>query len=106
MENGLPEFDVLVRLHDEDPEGFEVYRRRLLRQAVEEAPTRHREALEELLEVIEIRRARAGSPIEAAATAFQMMRQSVSQLQHAWRIGLDASAKLQTDTLMLQLRKP
>jgi hypothetical protein len=104
MENELPEFDVLVRLHEQDPEAFERYRRKMLRQAVDTAPARHRAALEELLEVIEIRRARAGSPIEAAATAFQMMRQSVSQLQDAWRIGLKAASQAQTEALLLRLR--
>lgn len=104
MDKGLPEFDVLVRLHDSDPEAFETYRRKLLRQAVNAAPTHHRPALEELLEVIEIRRAGVGDPIEAAAAAFQMMRQSVSQLQDAWRIGLEAASRAQVDALLLRLR--
>lgn len=104
MENGLPEFDVLMQLHDRDPEAFEAYRRGLLRKAVDAAPRRHQPALEELLEVIEIRRATADNPVDAAATAFQMMRQSVSQLQDAWRLGMDATSKVQTEALLLRLR--
>jgi hypothetical protein len=104
MENGLPDFDTLVQLHARDPEAFESYRRALLRQAVDTAPNRHKATLEELLVVIEVRRERCGNPAEAAAAAFQMMRQSVSQLQDAWKIGLEAAARMQTEALLLRLR--
>jgi len=100
----LPDFDTLSRLYKEDPEAFESYRRHLLRQAVDEAPQRHRPALEELLLCMEANRQRAASPTEAAYGAFQMMRQSVGQLNAAWQLGLKSIAQLQTDVLMTRLR--
>lgn len=100
----LPDFDTLSRLYKEDPEAFEAFRRHLLRQAVDEAPRRHRPALEELLLCIEANRQRAATPADAALGAFQMMRQSVSQLGAAWQMGLQTMAQLQSDVLMQKLR--
>jgi hypothetical protein len=100
----LPDFDTLSRLYQEDPDGFEAFRCHLLRQAVDEAPRRHRPALEELLLCIEAGRQRAATPAEAALNAFQMMRHSVNQLHAAWQQGLQSMSQLQTDALMLKLR--
>lgn len=100
----LPDFDTLSRLYQEDPGGFEAYRRQLLRQAVDDAPRRHRPALEELLLCIEASRQRARTPAEATFNAFQMMRQSLNQLNAAWQQGLETAAQLQTSALLLKLR--
>ncbi|MDB5760775.1 MAG: hypothetical protein JWM30_4064 [Burkholderia sp.] len=100
----LPDFDTLSRLYKEDPAAFESFRRHLLRQAVDEAPRRHRPALEELLLCIEANRQRAATPTDAAVGAFQMMRQSVSQLNAAWQLGLQSLAQLQSDALLKKLR--
>lgn len=100
----LPDFDTLSRLYKEDPAGFDSFRRHLLRQAVDEAPRRHRPALEELLLCIEANRQRAATPAEAALGAFQMMRDSVGQLNGAWQLGLQSIARLQTDALLKKLR--
>lgn len=100
----LPDFDTLSRLYQDDPAAFETFRRHLLRQAVDEAPRQHRPALEELLLCIEANRQRAATPADAALGAFQMMRQSVSQLGTAWQLGLQSLAQLQADTLMQKLR--
>ncbi len=100
----LPDFDTLSRLFQEDPGGFETFRHQLLRQAVDEAPGRHRPALEELLLSIEASRQRSSTPAEAAFNAFQLMRHSVNQLNAAWQQGLQSVAGLQTDALMLKLR--
>ena len=100
----LPDFDTLSRLYKEDPVAFESFRRHLLRQAVDEAPRRHRPALEELLICMEANRQRAATPADAALGAFQMMRQSVSQLNAAWQLGLKSIAQLQADALMTKLR--
>ena len=72
----LPDFDTLSRLYREDPEAFESFRRHLLQQAVEEAPQRHRPALEELLICLDA----------------------------AWQQGLKGIAQLQADTLMAKMR--
>lgn len=100
----LPDFDTLSRLYQEDPAAFDSFRRHLLRQAVDEAPRRHRPALEELLLCIEANRQRAATPADAAVGAFQMMRQSVGQLNAAWQLGLQSIAQLQADALLKKLR--
>jgi hypothetical protein len=100
----LPDFDTLSRLYEEDPAAFDIFRRHLLRQAVDEAPRRHRPALEELLLCIEANRQRAATPAEAALGAFQMMRQSVGQLNAAWQLGLQSIAQLQADALLKKMR--
>ena len=100
----LPDFDTLSRLYKEDPAVFDAFRRHLLRQAVDKAPRRHRPALEELLLCIEANRQRAATPADAALGAFQMMRQSVSQLNAAWQLGLQGIAQLQTEALIRNLR--
>ena len=100
----LPDFDTLARLYQEDPAAFDSVRRQLVRQAVDEAPRRHWPALEELLLCIEANRQRAATPAEAALGAFQMMRDSVGQLNAAWQLGLQSIARLQTDALLKKLR--
>jgi hypothetical protein len=104
MHSKLPSFDTLSQLYREDPAAFEAFRCYMLRQAVNEAPQRHRPALEELLLCIEANRQGAATPAEAAQGAFQMMRQSLSQLNTAWQLGLQRMAKLQSDALMQKLR--
>ena len=104
MNAKLPDFDTLSRLYREDPAAFEAFRRHLLRQAVNEAPRRHRPALEELLSCIEASRQRAATPADAALGAFQMMRQSVNQLNAAWQMGLQSIARMQSDALLKKLR--
>ena len=104
MENEIPNFDFLVRLGRENPEGFEAYRRQRLQQAVATASSRNRPALEELLIVIETCRMCARTPMEAAVGAFQLMQQSVSQLQDAWQFGLEAIAQMQSNSLAQRMR--
>ncbi len=100
-----PDFDALVRLHQNDPEAFEAMRREILRAAVADAPNEHRPALEHLLERIESLRADAASPEEAARTAFSMMCNSVDRLQEAWDDARTATAGLQAAILIEQARK-
>jgi hypothetical protein len=57
-----------------------------------------------LLLCIEANRQRAATPTDAAVGAFQMMRQSVSQLNAAWQLGLQSLAQLQSDALLKKLR--
>jgi len=104
MHRKLPDFDTLCRLYKEDPAAFQAFRCYLLRQAVDQAPPRQRPALEELLLSIEANHQRAATPAEAAQGAFQMMQQSLSQLNSAWKLGLQSIAKQQSDALMRRLR--
>jgi hypothetical protein len=104
MSINLPDFDVLVALHRHDPDAFESFRRHVLRQAIDFAPPVHRASLEQLVVQIENARTEATSPIEAAATAFRMMQDSVMQLQDGWTQALHAVAGLQADLVIERVR--
>lgn len=100
----IPDFNVMVALHQHDPEAFENFRRHLLREAVQEAPPIHRPALEKLLQRMDAARDAAASPAEAAAVAFGMMQESVGRLQDAWEDAQVAVAGLQTSLLLQRLK--
>lgn len=100
----LPEFDMLAALHREDPEALEIFRRRVLREAVECAPVAYRPSLEQLLQRIEVAHEAATTPVEAAAIAFRMMGESVERLQEGWEHVRHAVAEMQTAAVIAQLR--
>lgn len=104
MSHDLPEFDALSALYQNDPQAFEDFRRHALREAIEQAPPRHRPALEALLERMEQARQAASSPMEAAVAAAHMMRDSVARLCEAWVDTQHAVAGLQTALLIARLR--
>lgn len=104
MNSPLPDFDVLVALHQHDPQALEDFRRHVLREAVDFAPLQHRAALEKLLNEIEEARACARSPMDAAAIAFRMMQDSVMRLQDGWEQAQEAVAGLQTSLILERLR--
>lgn len=100
----LPEFDMLAALHRDDPEALEIFRRRVLREAVDSAPAAYRSSLEQLLQRIEAAHQAAATPVEAAAVAFRMMGESVERLQDGWEQVRQAVAELHTAALLAQLR--
>jgi len=100
----LPEFDMLAALHQDDPEALEIFRRRVLREAVDSAPATYRPSLERLLTRIEAAHQAAATPMEAAAVAFRMMGESVERLHDGWEQVREAVAELQTAALLAQLR--
>ncbi len=100
----LPQFDVLVALHERDPEAYEELRRQLLRSCVDSAPEMHRAALEQLLERIDIVRAEADTPLEAAVNASRMMVDSCLKLRQAMGELAHANAALQTAVLLDRFR--
>lgn len=100
----FPDFDTLVRLHQQDPRAFDDARRALLRSAVEDAPPQHRATLEELLERIEALHDQAETPEEAAQGAFRMMCESVDRLREAWDCARYATAELQAAIVIEQAR--
>lgn len=102
--NPLPDFDVLVALYKHDPEAFEDFRRHVLREAVDNAPLRHRPTLEKLLTSIEEARSRAATPEEAAALAAQMLQESTRRLSNAWSDAYEVVAGLQTALVIERLR--
>lgn len=101
----LPDFDMLVSLHRDDPEAFEAFRRHLLREAVHAAPPAQRPALELLLSRLEIARTEAATPMDAAIIAFRLMQDSVVQLQYFWQQTQQAAAGLQTSLLIARVRR-
>jgi len=104
MNTPLPDFDVLVALHQHDPDALEDFRRHALREAVDFAPLEHRASLEQLLEKIELARKSAASPMEAAAIAFRMMQESVNRLHGGWEEARGAVAGLQASLIIERLR--
>jgi len=100
----LPQFDVLVALHERDPKAYEVLRLQLLRSCVDSAPEMHRAALENLLDKINVVRAQAGSPLEAAISASRLMIDSCLRLRGAMGELVNASAALQTAVLLDKFR--
>lgn len=100
----LPDFDVLAALHRQDPEALEIFRKHVLREAVDSAPPAHRPSLEDLLSRIESARDAADTPLEAATVAFRMMCESVERLQHGWEQALDSVADLQAAVIIERLR--
>jgi hypothetical protein len=104
-EDRLPDFDTLAAMYRHDPEGYENYRRRILRQAVDSAPNLHRADLEQLLVRIEQARNQAATPEEAARIAFDMMNDSVRQLNRTWKRAHHAIAGVQTELALLKARQ-
>ncbi len=100
----IPDFKVLLALHQHDPEAFEAFRRHMLREAVDDAPIAQRPALEQLLSRIEAARAAAIDPEDAAIKAFSMMSESVKRLHDAWTDAAHSVAELQTTLLIERLR--
>jgi hypothetical protein len=104
MNNLLPDFDVLVALHRNDPDALEDFRRHMLREAVDYAPLEHRAALEQLIAQMEAARETASDPMEATLIAFRMMQESVTRLHSGWQQAMDAAAALQAKMLIEQAR--
>lgn len=104
MTTPLPDFDVLVALYRHDPDALEDFRRHMLRKAVDDAPLQHRVSLERLLEQIEIARASAATPMDAALIAFRMMQDSVARLQDSWGEAREAAAGLHAALIIERLR--
>jgi len=100
----FPDFNMLVSLHEDDPESFEAYRKILLRKAIDDAPAVQRPSLEKLLHRIEAAREAAETPMEAILLASRMMHDSVNRLSDAWGDVQEAVAGLQTALLIERLR--
>lgn len=105
FEDQLPDFDTLVAMHRHDPEAYENYRRRILREAVDSAPNVHRADLEDLLVRIEQARDSAATPEEAARIAFDMMNDSVKRLNRSWKRAHYAVAGVQAELALLKARQ-
>ena len=105
FEDHLPDFDTLVAMYKHDPDAYESYRRRVLREAVDSAPQQHRDELEQLLVRIEHARDQAATPEEAARVAFDMMNDSVRRLNRSWKRAHYAIAGVQAELALLKARQ-
>lgn len=101
----LPDFDTLVSLHTDDPEAFEHFRSKLLKEALDCAPREQQPALEELLVGMERRRNAAATPVEAAIAASRAMQDAVEQLVSGWAQVRNAAAEWQTAVILERLRR-
>jgi len=103
-ESAIPDFDMLVQLHQHDREAFEALRRHLLRDAINAAPAVQRPGLERLVARIDATRASAGTPEQAAGMAFEMMAESLKELRQSWNQVCEALSELQTRLLIERVR--
>ncbi|NEX64091.1 DUF3135 domain-containing protein [Noviherbaspirillum galbum] len=105
MDKPLPDFDALVALHQFDPEGFEDFRRHVLREAVECAPIRHRARLEALVAQLDKARSEAETPYDAARVASEMMQESARRLCDAWDEAHEAVAGMQARIVIDRIKE-
>lgn len=100
----IPDFDMLVTLHQHDQEAFDALRRHLLRDAINAAPAEQRPSLERLLARIEATRASASTPEQAANLAFEMMAESLKELRQSWNQVCHTLSELQARLLIERVR--
>lgn len=96
----IPDFDMLVKLHQQDPQAFEAFRCHLLQDALEAAPVARRASLKLLLGRMEASRAACATPQQAAGMAFAMMAESLQELRDSWQQAFHALSELQTRLLL------
>ncbi len=80
----LPEFEVLVDMARNDPNGLEDLRRRLCNQIIEQAAPAKRRRLRGLQFQVDMERRRAGTPLAALIRISAMMHSSLHQLALAF----------------------
>jgi hypothetical protein len=105
MDTRLPDFSVMMNLHQQDPEAFEAFRRHLLQEAVEKAPPAHRESLKKSVDRMDAVRSVAATPLEAAVAASRMMQEAMDELLNAWTRTRFAVAGLQTTLVLERFRR-
>ncbi len=79
--SGLPSFDEMKTMAQEQPEELEKLRKRLTDELIQNAPERHRRKLEGLAFIIEAERRKARNPMQACIKLSQMMLDSAVELQ-------------------------
>ncbi len=77
----MTQFEALATLAQNDPEGFEAERRRLLDEFMQEVPERHHRRLNGLQFRIDMERRRAKTPVSACLRISAMMWESFGKLQ-------------------------
>ena len=100
----LPDFDTLVALHQKNPVAYEILRRDLLQGCVLDAPDQYQPMLDDLIWRMDMVRAAATSPLEAAAAAGFLMMESVAQMRAQLFALQNAKAKWYAQILLANLR--
>lgn len=103
LPSSIPDFDMLLKLYEEDQEAFEVLRMHLLQEAVNSAPPERRNHLEKLLWRINTARSNL-TPQQAANQAFEMMADSLQELRVSWQQACLAISELQMRLLLERVR--
>jgi hypothetical protein len=101
----LPDFDTLAALHRDDPDAFEHFRRKLLKEALDSAPPVHQPALQELLGSIERTREASATPMDAVIAASRAMQDSAARMVKAWGQARVLAAGWQTALVIERMRK-
>lgn len=91
----LPDFDILMRLAQENPDELEALRDRLNCQLIESAPERMQHRLKGLLFQIDAKRRVASNPMRSCLGVYEMMHDSLLELHNA----LNAASSIDTREL-------
>ncbi len=83
MSSHLPDFEVLKRMAQENPEGLEALRHKLIGELLDRASPEQRRRLEGLQFRIDMERRLAANPLAATIKLSSMMRDSLLRLQQA-----------------------
>lgn len=83
MRAQLPDFDTLRTMANQDPEGLERLRTRLVDELIGNAAPEHRSRLQGLQFQVDMERRRAANPMAACIKISSMMRDSLLRLQQA-----------------------
>ena len=83
LSKDLPEFEVLVKMAKEDPEGLEALRLKLVKSLIDEAPEDQQRRLKGLQFKIDMEREKAKNPMAACVKISQMMHDSFTVLRDA-----------------------
>jgi hypothetical protein len=102
---GIPDFTTLSTLYQENPAAFEALRRRILNDAVNAAPAKHRIGLQCTLHRIEASHKAAATPLEGVVAACRMMNESWGRLMDAWDLLQHEIAALQTIVVLERVKR-
>ena len=77
LDGGRLDFDTLARLYETDPQAFEKERQRLITQEIESYPPESQESLRRFQWVLDMKRKRCKTPLEACIMFYDMLMDQV-----------------------------
>lgn len=105
MSTDLPDFDTLMAMAQKDPAAFEQYRAQMLQNCINEAPPEHRPAMQHLVFRMNQVRENADTPLDAAAGAAALMKESAAQLESAMDHLQHATAGVQAEQVLKKFQR-